>query len=456
MAPDCDGVSVAALIQRERKEEEMDFKGKRLLILGGSRISCEIIRHARAMGIVTGVTDWYALEKSPAKQMADEAYFENTSDIDAMAELIRSKKFDGVITGFTDSVLPYYAQMCQKAGLPAYGTKEQFDIFIDKEKYKALMREFDVPTIPEYSVDIDRFEETTADIVYPVIVKPADSSGSRGITVCENQQELKRAIAFATETSKAREVLVEQYIDNAEATVFWLFVDGKYYMILLGNRHVKHNQEGELPLPAGYTYPAAVQPKFLAEVAPKMETMFRSVGIRNGMMFMQCKIVDGTCLVYDIGYRLTGSLEYINLKGMCGFDPMDMMITFALTGSMGVPDIAERVDPYLGGKYSYNVSLLCKPGKIAKITGLDEIRALPGVFDAVVAHPVGDTITEAMKGRLAQITVRILGRADSIEAMKNEMLKIQSLARVISETGEDMILPGMEASDFVGTVYEQP
>lgn len=434
----------------------MELKGKRLLILGGSRISCEIIRHARAMGIITGVTDWYALEKSPAKQMADETYFVNTSDIDAMVDLIKEKKFDGVLTGFTDSVLPYYAEMCEKAELPAYGTKEQFDIFIDKEKYKALMREFDVPTIPEYSIDLDRFDETTADIVYPVIVKPADSSGSRGITVCDNKAELKKAISFAVETSKAKEVLVEQYIDNAEATIFWLFVDGQYYMMLLGNRHVKHNQEGELPLPAGYTYPAAVQPRFLAEVAPKMENMFRSVGIKDGMMFMQCKIVDGTCVVYDIGYRLTGSLEYINLKGMCGFDPLDMMIRFALTGKTGEPDIAKKVDPYLGGKYSYNVSLLCKPGKVAEIKGLDEIRKLPGVFDAVVAHPVGDTITEAMKGRLAQITVRILGRADDIESMKNEMLEIQRLAHVVSDTGDEMILPGMEESDFVGTIYEQP
>ena len=49
----------------------MNLNGKRLLILGGSRISCEIIRHARAMGIVTGVTDWYALDGSPAKQIAD-------------------------------------------------------------------------------------------------------------------------------------------------------------------------------------------------------------------------------------------------------------------------------------------------------------------------------------------------------------------------------------------------
>lgn len=433
----------------------MELKGKRLLILGGSRISCEIIRHARAMGIITGVTDWYALEKSPAKQMADEAYFVNTSDIDAMVDLIKEKKFDGVLTGFTDSVLPYYAEMCERAGLPSYGTKEQFDIFIDKEKYKALMRQFDVPTIPEYNIDLDRFDETTADIVYPVIVKPADSSGSRGITVCENKAELKAAISFAVETSKAKEVLVEQYIDNAEATIFWLFVDGRYYMMLLGNRHVKHNQEGELPLPAGYTYPAAVQPRLLAEVAPKMESMFRSVGIKDGMMFMQCKIVDGTCVVYDIGYRLTGSLEYINLKGMCGFDPLDMMIRFALTGETGEPDIAKKVDPYLGGKYSYNVSLLCKPGKVAEIKGLDEIRKLPGVFDVVVAHPVGDTITEAMKGRLAQITVRILGKADDIESMKNEMLEMQRIAHVISDTGEEMILPGMEEADYVGTIYEQ-
>ncbi len=434
----------------------MELKGKRLLILGGSRISCEIIRHARAMGIVTGVTDWYALEKSPAKQMADEAYFVSTSDIDAMVDLIRKEKFDGVITGFTDSVLPYYAEMCERAGLPAYGTKEQFEIFIDKEKYKKLMRQFDVPTIPEYNIDLERFDETTADIVYPVIVKPADGSGSRGITVCENKAELKEAISFAVETSKAKEILVEQYIDNAEATIFWLFVDGQYYMMLLGNRHVKHNQEGELPLPAGYTYPASVQPRFLAEVAPKMENMFRSAGIKNGMMFMQCKIVDGTCVVYDIGYRLTGSLEYINMKGMCGFDPLDMMIRFALTGETGEPDIARKVDPYLRGKYSYNVSLLCKPGKVAEIKGLDEIRKLPGVFDVVVAHPVGDTITEAMKGRLAQITVRILGRADDIESMKNEMLEIQRLAHVISDTGEEMILPGLEESDFMGTIYEQP
>lgn len=432
----------------------MNLKGKRLLILGGSRISCEIIRHARAMGIVTGVTDWYALDRSPAKQMADEAYYVSTSDIEAMVALIEEKNFDGVLTGFTDSVLPYYADMCERVGLPAYGTKEQFEIFIDKQKYKKLMREFDVPTIPEYIIDIDNFDKTADDIVYPVIVKPSESSGARGITVCHSKGELRTAMDFAAHTSESREFLVERYIDEAEATIFWLFVDGQYYLMMIGNRHVKHNQEGVIPLPAGYTYPSSVQPRFLKETAPKMEKMFRSLGIQNGMMFMQSKKVDGECWVYDIGYRLTGSLEYINLKEMCGYDPLDMLIHFALTGKMGEPNIAEKADPYFGGKYAYNVSLLCKPGKIAKITGLEEIEKLPGVIKVVVAHPEGDEITQKMKGLLAQITVRILGKADSIKQMEAEMLEIQKLAHVISDKGEEMILPGMEESDYIGTIYE--
>lgn len=433
----------------------MNLNGKRLLVLGGSRISCEIIRHAKAMGIITGVTDWYPLEKSPAKQEANEAYFISTSDIEAMVALIKKKSYDGVITGFTDSVLPYYAEMCEKAGIPAYGTKEQFEIFTNKKRYKMLMREFDVPTIPEYNIDSERLDETMRNIVYPVIVKPADGSGSKGIVVCNNEDELRKAIIFATRTSKTNEVLIEQYIDNAEVTVFWLFVAGKYYMTLLGNRHVKHNQEGELPLPVGYTYPSVVQPRFLDETAPKMEKMFRSVGIKNGMMFMQCKVVDGLCMVYDIGYRLTGSLEYINLKKMCGYDPLDMLIHFALTGKMGEPEIEKKIDPYFGGKYTYNVSILCRPGKIAKIMGIDEMKKLPGVIDVVVAHPEGETITMAMKGRLAQITIRVLGHADSIRQMKEEMMEIQRLAYVISDEGEEMILDGLEESDYIGTIYEQ-
>ena len=86
------------------------------------------------------MTDWYPLERSPAKQIADEALYVSTADVDAVVDLIKEKNINGVITGFTDSVLPYYAMICKKAGLPCYGTKEQFEIMINKRKYKELCK----------------------------------------------------------------------------------------------------------------------------------------------------------------------------------------------------------------------------------------------------------------------------------------------------------------------------
>ena len=79
------------------------LKGKRLLILGGSRISCEIVKRAQEMGIYVMVTDWYPIEKSPAKQIADEAFLVSTADVDAVVQLIKDKK---LMVYLLDSQIP--------------------------------------------------------------------------------------------------------------------------------------------------------------------------------------------------------------------------------------------------------------------------------------------------------------------------------------------------------------
>ena len=432
-----------------------ELEGKRLLILGGMRISCEIVRAAHSLGMFVGVTDYNPPEKSPAKAMADASYQVSTTDVDAVVSLIQREHYDGVITGFVDVLLPFYADICEKASLPCYGTREQFEIFINKDRYKALMREYGVPTIPEYEIDPAHFDETAESVVYPVLVKPADSSGARGITICGNREELKKAILTAHGFSHTGTVLVEQYIDEQEVTVFWVFKDGEYYLTSIGNRHVKHNQTGVIPLPVGYTYPSYVLPRYREEVEPCVKRMLRSAGIRDGMMFMQCKVVDGKCLVYDIGFRLTGSLEYKNLMAACGYDPMEMMLRFAVTGSMGEPELGRKADPALHGKYAYNVSCLARPGKIAEIRGLADLKRIPGVIDAVVAHMPGEEITESMKGLLSQITLRVLGEASSVEEMKAAVLKVQETVQIISDRGENLMLPGMEEGDFYGCLDQR-
>ncbi|MCD7919384.1 MAG: ATP-grasp domain-containing protein [Clostridiales bacterium] len=431
----------------------VELKGKKLLVLGGMRISCEIIRKAQEMGIHVAVTDYNDPKDSPGKQIADESYMVSTTDVDAVVDLINRGHMDGVLVGFNDLLLPYYADICEKAGLPCYGTRKLFELFTDKEQYKQLCRQYGVPTIEEYDASVITDPCERANVQYPVVVKPTASSGARGITICYDDNELDGAYKKASETSVNGEVLIERYLDEKEATVFWIFQDGEYHVAMIGNRHVKHNQEGVIPLPAGYSFPAAVTDRYLSAVVPKARRMFQSVGVKNGMMFMQCKVLDGECLVYDIGYRLTGSLEYKILKATCGYDPMEMMIRFALTGKMAEKKVKEKVNPYLG-KYCYNVSRLCAPGKIAEITGCKQMLCYPGVIDVVTAHQPGEVITEKMKGLLAQITVRVLGTSESIEGLYNDIGHVQRKIQILSETGENLSLNGVEGSDLDGVLAD--
>lgn len=421
------------------------LKGKRLLILGGMRFSCEIVNKAREMGVYTLVADYNRIEDSPGKQIADEAVDISVIDVDAVASYVKNNSIDGVIVGFNDMLLPYYADICEKCGLPCYGTKEQFETLIAKDKYKALCRQFDVPTIPEYDIDDENIQ-------YPVLVKPVDNSGSRGITICHNRQELERAVEFGRKSSKIGKVIIERYMDGREVTVFWTFQDGNYYLSALANRHVKHNQGDDvIPLPVGYTFPSVFLPKYREEVEENCKRMFRHFGLKDGMMFMQCKVEDGRCYVYDLGYRLTGSLEYKILDRVCGYNPLEMMIRFALTGSMGEESLAEKAIPEFVTP-AYNVSCLCAPGTIKEITGIEEVKKMPGVKSVVVAHAPGETITEQMRGLLAQITVRVLGSVPTKEDLLPTMQHIDDTIHIIGSNGEQLLLPGVELSDIEGYV----
>lgn len=423
----------------------MNLLRKRLLIMGGMQVSCEIVRKAQEMGIYTIVADYYPAEKSPAKKIADKAIEVSVTDVDAVVQVIKEEEADGVFVGFNDMLLPYYAEICEKAGLPCYGTKEQFEMLINKDRYKALCRQFGIPTIPEYSIKDEIIE-------YPVLVKPVDSSGSRGISICHSQEELKVAIETGRKASKSGRVLIERYMEGREVTVFWTFQNGNYYLSALGNRHVKHNQGMDvIPLPVGYTFPSVFLSKYRKEVEENCKRMFRHLGLKDGMMFMQCKVENGTCYVYDLGFRLTGSLEYKILERVCGYNPLEMMIQYALTEKMGNESIAGMAVPEFKTP-AFNVSCLCAPGTIKEIKGIEEVMRMPEVEDVVIAHMPGETISEEMRGLLAQISVRVLGSVSNKKDLLPIMEHIDNTIHIVGEKGEELLLPGIEFSDIEGYV----
>lgn len=425
--------------------QRISLNGKRLLILGGMRFSCEIVNTAKAMGIHTVVADYNSVEDSPGKQIADEAVDLNVINVDDVVKYVQNNNIDGVFVGFNDMLLPYYAEICQKCGLPCYGTKEQFETLIAKDKYKSLCRKFGVPTISEYDISDENIQ-------YPVLVKPVDSSGSRGITICHNYEELQQAVIVGRKASKKGKVLIERYMDGKEVTVFWTFQNGEYYLSAMSNRHVKINQGDDvIPLPVGYTFPSIFLPKYRREVESNCKSMFKYLGLRDGMMFMQCKVEDDTCYVYDLGYRLTGSLEYKIIERVCGYNPLEMMIYHALTGKMGKECIVDKAVPEFKTP-AFNVSCLCSPGTIKEILGIEAVKQMPEVEDVVLGHVPGETILDQQRGLLTQITVRVLGSVSTKEDLLPVMQRIGNTIHIIGESGEELLLPGIEYSDIEGYV----
>lgn len=425
------------------------LKGKRLLVLGGTQISCEIIRKAKSMGVHVIVTDYNDVIDSPGKQIADESYMVSATDVDGVVNLIREAKIDGVIVGFNDMLLPYYAEICEKAKLPCYGTKEQFEIFTNKDAYKSLCRKYHVPTVEEYHLSLDKFYEDIDKIKFPVLIKPSDNSGARGIFICKDKQELLEKYEEALKYSSSKTILIEQYLTGDEITVFFVFDNGEYYITGIGNRHVKYFQNGLIPLPVGYTYPATITDKYINDVFPYVKNMLKSIGLKNGMMFMQCKVENGIPVVYDIGYRLTASLEYKMFELDSGFNPLEMIIRFSLTGSMSSCDLSKIINPYMNG-YGYNISFLAEKGIIKYINGVEETKHIEGVADVVIAHYPGEEITENMSGLLSQITVRVVGVAHDYNDLCNKISQIQNLIEVIDINGNNLVYRHLYESDFSG------
>ena len=150
-------------------------------------------------------------------------------------------------------------------------------------------------------------------------------------------------------------------------------------------------------------------------------------------------VEDGTCYVYDIGFRLTGSLEYKILEHIYGYNPLKMMLRYALTGRMTEENKPLNINPVYPYP-AFNVSCLCAPGTIERIEGTEALEDEAHILGTNIAHLPGDTITEQMRGLLAQITVRVLGYVDSIDNLLPMMNHIEQTIIVRDTNGRNIRL----------------
>lgn len=410
-----------------------ELAGKRLLILGGAHQHCKLVHAAHSLGVLAYVTDY--LKDSPAKRIADDCFQIDITDYDALVKLCQEKRVDGVIAGWLDPCQIPYLTLCERLGLPCYGSKEQFETLTNKMRFKRYCRKHNVDTILSYPCDSPRSE-----MQFPLFVKPTNSRGSRGQNLCFDESSLDRAIKIAQSESTDGEAIIEQYMKGArDISVTYFFINGKAYIERLSDRFLGSKEAGLERVAIGTSSPSACTQLYLKNVNDRVISMLKDLGIENGPVFMQGFLDGDTVRFYDPGLRFPGGEYEQAFCAAWGIDFSKLLIEYALTGSItdryGI--LSDSMFMFADG-YEVIHDVSVRSGAIKEISGVEEIKALPGVVSVVQRYNEKQRVQETHDVGHRFLEVNFL--ADTVEQARRISHRINSLISVKDDAGMEMVV----------------
>lgn len=391
----------------------------------------DIVMTAKNMGIYTIVAD--NNPDSPAKRFADKAVDISTDNIGKLETLCREEKINGIFTGFEDFNIHIACELCSRLNLPFYATKKQIHTVTNKLFFKEECRKYGVPVIEQYS-----FEQAKQDGKYPYIIKPADSYGSRGITVCRNYEELEKGFEKAVAVSRTKTAVIERFIDTDHGTeLFYTVVNGKLHLTVTADRYTVRNGETTVPLPVAEVFPSRHRDLMVEKLDANLRKMFSEMKTENGLILVQA-LYDGKedFFVYEMAYRFTGEQHYRLLEKQHGVNLSEMMIKHALG-----EDISEFESPLIEDvnfdKPSINFALVLNEGKIKRISGLEKVFKIDEVISYNLTHSENDEIKPS--GDYSHMLIRINMVAQNYGKLCDAVKKVNDYVIVENEKGEDML-----------------
>ena len=416
----------------------MDVQGKRLLILGGTFASYDLVCNAKKMGIYTIVTD--NNDGGMAKDVADDTAMVSTADIDGLVALVKEKQVDGVFCGPSEFNLRNVIRLCEIAGLPCYTTMDVWDKCANKDVFKSYCRQYGVDCTPEYDINADTPMSELEKIPYPIIIKPVDGCSSAGISVCKNAADVPAALEKAYAASKSKKIIAEKYIENGGEifSVRYMLRDGEAYPYFCMDTYVA-DPIHRTSLISGYTHaPSKYMDYYMKNMDADVRRMLKGMGLKNGTAFIQSLPCDGKIYFHEMGYRLSGGMMFKLTEPLANVHDMNMMLRYAAGGGSITPEEAANIDITCHGRFGCQLMMPLDVGTIGRIEGVEKITECPAVVDYLQYYHVGDTITQKNIGTLGQHFGRITFIVDSADEERELITYFQNTVRVYDTDGKRM------------------
>ena len=348
---------------------------KKLAIIGASYLQQPLVEKARELGVYTLCFAWE--EGAVCKDLCDSFYPVSTVDKEAILEICRKERIDGIATIASDVAAPTVAYVAEKMGLPGNPYESALKAN-NKFRMRNAFREAGVPC-PQYRMVTSA--EDAVDLSFPLIVKPSDRSGSLAVSLAQDEESLKKAVSEAIEASFKGEAMVEEYIEGREISVEFISCAGKHYPLQITDKvttGAPHFVEQEHHQPADLS--AAQYRDIYAITARALDAL----GITDGASHTEFKLSTCGPVLIETGGRMGGDFIGSDLVRLStGFDYLKGVIEVAL-GCFTVPET--HAAGYSG------VYFLCEETKrILPI--IRKEGAYPSIVRAEVTDPVLRPVT---------------------------------------------------------------
>ena len=345
-------------------------KKKRIMLLGGIRYLLPAIEAAHRRGLHVITVDF--LPDNIAHRYSDEYHNVSIIDKEAVLKLARDLQIDGILSFAVDPGVVSAAYVAEQMGLPFQCSYKTACILQDKALFRRFLSDhgFNAPTAKGYS----KAEDAIADVDlfhWPVIVKPVDSAGSKGVTRVDRKEQLQAAITHALECSPSRQFIVEDFLEKVglSSGAESFFVNGR--LMYNGFYDQFFDDEAVNPFtPSAECWPAAKDESILDEVRKELQRLGDLLGLGTGLFNVEWRVcADGKAYLMEVSPRAGGNRLAEMLLHAADVDIIDAEVAKAVGEPMD--DIHE---PTYSGHYTIFVLHSDRPGTFVGLQVDEEFR----------------------------------------------------------------------------------
>ncbi len=342
---------------------------KKVLLLGGSRYLLPVIKACHELGYYVITCDY--LPDNIAHKYSDEYHNISIIDKEAVLELAKELKVDGVMSFACDPGVVMAAYVAETLGLPTH-PYASVQILQNKALFRQFLTDngFNVPKAKGYTDPNEALKDVDF-FTWPVIVKPTDSAGSKGVTRVDTPEKLEESITYALSFSHSNEFIIEEFIekkgDSSDTDCF--SVDGELVYASFNNQ--KFDEKADNPYtPAAYTWPSEMSKEGQIELRAELQRLMKLLNLQTSIYNVETREgMNGKPYIMEVsprggGNRLAEVLEYATGA---------QLIKNAIRAAVGDPVIPMQ-DPEYNGYWAEIILHADKDGRFEELALSEEIK----------------------------------------------------------------------------------